>query len=175
MRTERFTADPSCDQGSGVHLDMSSFPTTNRWSLPARFRIWYHASALRLLVAEFCSLPYRMRYSLEIRAWERQGRTGTAPHSPSWDSIGGSQDYRRAYIVHMQQIQARYPFLSIFDLFLLGHTWRVGSEWRDRIRIARSQEGLNSSANPDGGNSMPPSGVPQPTKHDPPKTLPLQE
>src|SRR6266705_2470213 len=90
-----------------------------RISLSLRLRRWYRCSALRVLLGEFRSLRHRIRAVLEILAWERQGHRGPLPSFPTRRIIDGTRNDKRACIEYMQQTQGRYPFLSIFDLYLL--------------------------------------------------------
>jgi hypothetical protein len=157
----------SDDPVSGVRLDTSSLPNAiRRSSLFARLRCWYYVSALRLLLGELSSLRHRIAWVLEIRAWELRGRRGSIHRWPDRELIDGPQSYKRTYIRHMQQIQARHPFLSIFDLFLLGQTWKAGSEWDGRTYTSQNQDISRSSANPEGGNFMPLPAVPQSSRCD---------
>ena len=119
-------------------------PISKRISLSLRLRRWYRHSALRLLLSEIRALGHRIRWVLEIREVELL-RGKDSIHNWMNDSlIGGPQSYRLAYTGYMQRIEARYPFLSIFDLLLLAQAWKAGSEWNGRADTWQNQEEGNS-------------------------------
>jgi hypothetical protein len=159
---------------SGVRLDMSSFPKSSPLPPLGALRRWYYVSAPQLLAMELGNLFHRIRVSLEMRAWERRGYKGSVRHWLHAPLAFRSQSCKRAYIRYTQQLQAEHPRLSIFDHLLVGKAWQAGSEWDGPVGILRTQDRC-SSANPVGGNSMPPISVQQPTKHDPPNPLPSRE
>jgi len=108
-------------------LGHSHLPISNAAVLLRAFLGWYRHSVLRLLVGESRALGHRIRWVLEIVELQR-GRDSVR----EWMSqalVSGSQNYKRACIHYMQQIESRYQFLSIFDLFLLQQAWKAGSEW----------------------------------------------
>jgi hypothetical protein len=135
-------------------------------------RRWYRHSALRLLLAEIRATGHRIRRILEIREVELLRGRGPVRRWMDESLVGGPQSYKLAYTLHMQQLGARYPFLSNFDLLLLGNSWVAGSEWRVRQDTSQIQESACSSDDSKGGNSMPPLATQQPTKLDPPGLLP---
>lgn len=130
----------------------------------ARRRYW--TSALRLLVAEIRALGHRIRWVFEIREVELQRGTDSIRTWMDRGLISGSQNYKRAYIECMRQIEARHPFLSIFDLFLLQQAWKAGSEWNGRTDTSQSQDTSCSYAILESRNSMLPPAVQQSSKHD---------
>jgi hypothetical protein len=158
--------------GSRVPLDMSSFPKSSGLSLFRVLRLWYRASVLRILVMEFRNLLCHIRFSLETYELESQGQTGLIRLGLRAPLAFQSQSCKRAYIRYMQQIQAERPHMTILDLLLLGKAWQAGSEWNGPAGTLRTQDEC-SSANPVGGNSMPPLATQQLTKHDPSNPLPL--
>jgi hypothetical protein len=103
-------------------------------------RQWYWTSVLRLLVAEIRALGHRIRWVFEIREVELHLGKDSIRTWMDRGSISGSQNYKRAYIDCMRQIEARHPFLSIFDLFLLQQAWKAGSEWNGRMDTSQSQD-----------------------------------
>ncbi len=159
------------DSGSGVRLDMSSFPKSSPLSLFGVLRRWYHVSVLRLLLAEFRNLRYHIRVSLETRELEIHNSVGSARSGLRAPLGFRSQTCKRAYIRYMRQLRTEHPQLTILDHLLLGKAWHAGSEWDVPAGTLRTQDQC-SSANPVGGNSMPPLAVQQPTKHDPSNPLP---
>jgi hypothetical protein len=156
-----------------AHLDRSNLPTTNRRSLRAWLRRWYHVSELRLLVKELRSLPYRMARSCEIREEELRGCTGLGHTESASIQSPPFRNRRHAYIHHMQQLHAVHPWMTIVDLLLVEEAWKAGSEWRDHMDRWRNQ--INrSSVRPEGSNSIPPQVVQQSTTRDPLTPLPSQ-
>lgn len=149
-------------------MDTSSLPTSNQRSPRARLRRWYFGSVLRLLIQECRSLPARMARSLEIRAWWRRAESGSVPPEMEQFSVDGCRSCRHAYSLDMRRLEAEYPFLSIFDLQLATRMYLAGARRADCIcRMRHIPERNCSSANPEGGNSMPPLTVEQPTKREP--------
>ena len=165
---------PSYDLEARVLLDTSSLPTTSQLSLVGALRRWYWCSVLRLLLAEFCSLPHRIAVALEMRAWELRGYRGLCRTGFASALVPQSQRCRRAYIRYMQQLQTDRPALTIFDRLLAENAWKAGSVWDVRSDTLQSQIHC-SSAYPDGSNSMPLPAVPQSTTHDPQARLPSRE
>lgn len=165
----RATGARKSDDPTGI-----STPSKSKWfsSLFLRLRRWYRTSVLRLLVTESCSLFHRIQGTLEIRAWELRGHKGRPRILSGWTPLAGPQHYRRACIEYMQQLQARHPFLSILDLFLLEQAWRAGAEWDGRICTSQNQEVWGPSLTSQDGDSMPPQAVRQSTKRDPSGRLP---
>lgn len=153
-----------------VRLDISSFPSAKPSSPVLRLLRWYRGSLLRLFLAELRSLPLRMRRTCEIRAWEHRGYTGLDPQRFASPLAPPCRMWRRAYISYMQQLPSS---LTIFDRLLIERAWKDGLAWSVHIDTLRNQTG-DSSAYPDGGNSMPLSIVPQSTKHDPQSPPPLR-
>lgn len=156
------------DPESGVRLDMSSFPIATRRFRLASLRAWYRGSVLRLFLAELRSLSYRMKYTLEIRAWERRGYTGLDPQGFASPLAPPVRMWKRAYIRYMQQLPSS---LTLFDRLLVERAWKDGLVWSAHTGTLQNQTN-SSSAYPDRGNSMPLSAVPQSTKHDPLAPLP---
>jgi hypothetical protein len=159
---------------SGVRLDTSSCPKSRSLSLAGVLRRWYYVSVPRLLAMELRNLFHHIKVSLEMPGLEIRGYRGSVRKGMYAPLAFQSQSCRRAYIRYMQQLQLEHPRLSIFDLLLVGKAWQAGSEWDGPVGILRTQDRC-SSANPVGGNSMPPISVQQPTKHDPPNPLPSRE
>lgn len=169
---EVITISPSGPEWRGLP-DMSSFPSAKSRFLFARLRSWWFCSSLRLLMEECRSLPYRMAWSLEICAAERRG---------AWDlsrigfaSVSGQQlqSCKDAYIRYMRQIRMDRPWVTICDRLLAEAAWKAGLESGACTGISQSQT-QDSSAYPDGGNSMPPLAVRQDSKRDPSVPLPSQ-
>ena len=153
-----------------VLLDMSSLPTPKRWSQFSWLRVWYHASVLRLLLAEFRSFAFRIAKSLEIREELRRGCMGSNPPGNSLASVGRPQI--RAYMQYTQRLQTQFPHLTVFDWRVAEQSWVDGSAWNDHTHTSRIQNIHHSSANPVDGNSMPQKVVQQSTKRDPLTPLP---
>lgn len=107
----------------------------------ARLRRWYRHSALRLLVAEIRALGHRSRWVLQIREVELLRGKDSVRIWMDDSLVGGPQSYRLAYMCYMQQIEKRFPFLSIFDLLLLAQVWKAGSEWNGREDTSQRQDG----------------------------------
>lgn len=151
------------DQVSDIHLDISSLPNATRpATLFGWLRDWYYVSVLRLLIAECRSLAYRTARSLEIRAWELGGYRDSGHSRNDLLLSFESQNCKRAYIRYMQQIQTDHPFLSTFDRLLVAQAWQAGSEWDGRSCTLQTQDRC-SSASPEGGDSMLPLAVQQPS------------
>jgi len=136
-----------------VDLDISSLPSAIGWSPLARLRRSCFGSALRLLIADVRSLPHRISHSFEIGAWERRGGMGKGPQV--FDGIRWFQPDRRAYISHMQETQARFPFLTIFDLHLVSRSLMAGMELGVRTCTEQSQTEIRSCASPATDDSRP--------------------
>jgi len=128
---------------SHAQADTSSLvlPPTSKFALLGKAaRRRYLHSALRLLLAEIRALGRRIRWVLEIREVELLRGKDSIRKWMDDSLVGGSQSYKRAYICHMQQLETRYPFLSIFDLLLLAQTWKAGSEWNGRSDTSHSRD-----------------------------------
>jgi hypothetical protein len=106
----------------------------------ARLRRWYRHSALRLLVAEIRALGHRSRWALQIREVELLRGKDSVRMWMDDSLVGGPQSYKLAYICYMQQIEERFPFVSISDLLLLAQVWKAGSEWNGRKDTSQSQD-----------------------------------
>ena len=91
-----------------------------------RLRRWYRYSLLRLLLHEVCSLMYRIGWVFEI--YEAEHLRGKAEVRKWRVSCAVTGPYTRNYILYMQQIEALYPWLSIFDRLLLSQAWKAGLE-----------------------------------------------
>ena len=48
--------------------------------------------------------------------------------------------YRPDYILYIRQLEARHPFLSMFDVHLVSRAWRAGLEYGIRIGKLQSQD-----------------------------------
>jgi hypothetical protein len=167
---EEINGQPSYDPKSGVQLDTLSLPKSSQRSPLARLRRWYFGSVLRLLIQEFRSLPPRMARSIEIRSSWHQAVSGSVPLEIEPFSVDGCHSCRRAYSLDMRRLEAAYPFLSIFDLQVATQMYLAGARRAPCIcRIGHIPEQNCSSAYPEGGNSMRPLAVQQPTP------LPSQE
>lgn len=96
------------------------------YSIPLlRLRRWYRRSSLRLLLHDLHSLPYRMGWTLEIyEAGRLRGKVEVRRWAEGC-AVGGP--YTHEYILYMQQIEDKYPFLSLFDRLLLTEAWKAGS------------------------------------------------
>lgn len=125
------------DKPERVRVDTSRFPciARSRFSIVLR---WYQNSALRLLLSEGNSALQRIRWIREIRAVEHSsGKDSTRQwrHQSLVPAV-----YKPAYISHMQQMEARHPFLSMFDLFLLSQTWKAGLEYGIHMGMVQSRD-----------------------------------
>jgi len=125
------------DKPERVRVDMSRLPCIARSPFSIVLH-WYRNSALRLLLSEGNSALQRIRWIREIRAVE---------HSSGKDSVRQWRDqslvpavYKSAYISHMQQMETRHPFLSMFDLSLLSQTWKAGLEYGIHIGTLQSRD-----------------------------------
>lgn len=131
-----------------AHDDTLTSPRPNaKWLF--RFRVlrrWYWTSALCELPSELNNLTYRIRWALEIRAWELRGLRGQSPGAFPRTSIGPPQ--KHAYIDCMQQLQSHHPSPTIVDPYLAGESWRAGWEWRIRTDTLQSQRAQCSSGAP---------------------------
>ena len=151
---ELITASHLCSVAEcRVQVDTSSLPTSTAWSPLASILAWYRASALRLLIAELGSLLLRIAHSFEIRARERRGYVGKVPKVLEGVPAFHSRPDRRAYMHHMRQTEARFPFLTIFDLHLVSRSWRGGLECSAHTCTEQNQNS-HSSANPGEGHSI---------------------
>lgn len=106
-------------------------------------RQWYWNSALRLLIAEIRALGPRIRWVLEIREAELLRGKETILDWIDGCAVGGPRT--GDYIVYMQQVTARYPFLSIFDNLLLTEAWKAGLESGARADTAQNQVDIENS------------------------------
>jgi len=80
----------------------------------------YWTSVLRVLVTEVNNLVHRIRWALEIRSWELQGRPAQLPSLWGAAPVRPCSHYRHDYTVYVQRISDHHPFLSIADLSLVG-------------------------------------------------------
>ncbi len=127
-----------------VRIDISGFAPSTRRSLFARLHRWYRLSGLRLLLLEGRNLVHRIGSILEIAAWERRGYKAPIPKALNQISIPSFQLHKHAYMLHMQQTESAFPFLSIFDLHLVSQAWKAGLEYGIRTRTEQNQEAQSS-------------------------------
>lgn len=114
---------------------------------------------------------HRIGWIREIRVVER-GR-GKDSIRQLMEECLVPEAHKSAYIPHMQHTEARFPFLSIFDLWLLSRSWKAGLEYG--IRIGTLQTNTDrSSANPETDNSSLLVEAQQSSKHDPSNPPPSQ-
>ena len=124
--------------------------------------LWH--PSVREILKELGSLEWRIRRicqaSISVRYGCLQGnRVGRLANART-----------RACIRDTQEIGTIRPRATLLDRQLFVEGWQRGAEWAlCEIRNSRPDSlhiDLEASANPDGGKSMPPSEVPQPTKRD---------
>lgn len=93
---------------------------------PVLFRVlrrWYWNSALRVLLTELNNLPSRMRWALEIHAWELGGYRGQPPTQLSVTANSQCRICRPVYISHMQQLSNLQPTHTVVDSYLVSQAW----------------------------------------------------
>jgi hypothetical protein len=122
---------------SRVLQNTSSPHCVPRPNFSLRLRRWYSHSALRLLIVETSAARHRIRWVLGIQ--EAELRHGTEEVHALRESCGVSGPCTPDYILYMQHVEARFPFLSTFDRLLLSQAWRAGSESGVRNHTEHSQ------------------------------------
>ncbi len=169
----------SCRKGADnrIHVQTgTSAPPDSSPVFAFRFlRRWWFCSRLRVLLSELGNLTCRIRWALEIRAWEYSGCKGPLPSLYQLSAAPESSSRKRAYILYMQRISARHPSLTVIDHNLILQAWKDGWESCVREDIRSGQSGLDSSAYPEVSHSSSASEVQQSTKHDPSTPLPSPE
>ena len=153
-------------------LNISPLSTPTSFFLVQFLRRWWWSSRLRVLLPEIRTLACRMGWILEIRAWEMRGHRRPIPSIVGLAEGLQARKAKHACIPYMQQIQTRYPSLTIVDLFLVEQGWLAGWELGVRTYIAQNK---NSSTYPDSGNSMPREVTQQSTIHGSSTPLPSRE
>jgi hypothetical protein len=110
------------------------------------------------------NLVHRIRWVLEIRAWELRGYREPLPFLFQFPLTPEAKNSKRAYIRYTPQLMAQYPSLTIVDRSLLEQSWLAG--WKFGVRTCTSQSPtiLGPSDNLGGGNSMPPQATQQPSE-----------
>jgi hypothetical protein len=111
---------------SRVRLGISNLPPAPTPRPFLSLRRLYRNSSFRVLCDEIGALGHRIRWVLQIREAESLGHPaeilawmdGCAVHGPK----------TRDYILYMQQVRDKCPFLSIFDTLLLTEAWKAGWE-----------------------------------------------
>lgn len=107
---------------------------------PSLFRVlrrWYWNSALRVLLVELNNLPSRIRWALEIHAWELGGYRGQSPSQLSVTANSQCRICRPVYISYMQQLSNLQPTHTVVGSYLVSQTWWVG--WRSSRRTDKMQ------------------------------------
>jgi hypothetical protein len=102
------------DLVANARLDMSTLPTSKQLSLRGRIRACYCGSALRLLLEECGSLPFRIARSLEMREEERRGYKGLCHSGRALPLARRPQ--KLACIQYMQQLQIQRPRLTCLTI-----------------------------------------------------------
>ena len=125
-RTERAPVGTSNPSPS---IQLSPFPFLRRW---------YQLSLLRVLLSEGNAGLRRIRWIREIRAVERLSGKDSVRHWMGQSLVSAA--YKCAYIRHMQRMEVRHPFLSIFDLHLLSQSWKAGLEYGIHIGMLQNQD-----------------------------------
>lgn len=123
-----------------VRLDRSKLPYRPKTPLE-RLRYWYQNSLLRLLVWEGSGSLQRIRWTREIGVVLPPAGMGLVPqnHLWFWHSPMPAA-YRPDYILYIQQLEARHPFLSMFDMHLVSRSWMAGLEYGIHIGKLQSQD-----------------------------------
>jgi hypothetical protein len=107
---------------------------------PFLFRVlrrWYWNSALRVLLTELNNLPSRIRWALEIHAWELGGYRDQSPSQLSVLANSQCRICRPVYISHMQQLSNLQPTHTVVDSYLVSQAWWAG--WRSSRRTDKMQ------------------------------------
>jgi hypothetical protein len=140
--TPKEKANPSGREGTAgrVRLDMSKLPYKPK-TLLERLRYWYQNSLLRLLLWEGNGSLQRIRWTRQRRVVLPPVGKGLVPqnHLWFWHSPMPAA-YRPDYILYIRQLEARHPFLSMFDMHLVSRAWRAGLEYGIRIGKLQSQD-----------------------------------
>src|SRR5205809_1185582 len=151
---------------SGVRLDISALPTPKSRSPFRVLRQWYQLSILQSLIAEFCSLPSRIRFVMHIHeTMVNPVRKGQAPLELELYSVSGSDTCKDAYMRDMEQLRLEHPFLTYADLLILDRAWIAGHKSNDHTCMSCTQDKACESRKSEGGNLMPPVTTLQDSKH----------
>jgi len=173
QKTESLNALASQSAAPGIRVCTLSQKRSILSSLGEWIARCYRGSLLRLALRGLCSYYHRIRFERSIRGTLRfDAVRQSVSQVPCSDSRNEMQFCSRS-IQHLEQAR---PYMSLADgeLFLQG--WFQAARWYAHLDSeSRKAEQDGSSAYPDDGNSMPPSAVPQSTKHDRQDPLPSRE
>jgi hypothetical protein len=86
------------------------------------------ATYLRTLVAEFCSLPHRIRIGRQCY-WDTSKGSPSVPEflATEFALLRGVHKHKHAYSWDMRQLRERYPFLTDFDMHIARQAWNLGT------------------------------------------------
>jgi hypothetical protein len=175
---DRNRSDHREERGSSARIVvfLSNAPAA-AWRAVRRGRARLRRPSLaREIVREFYSCLCRIRTICGTKPYLYGLRFG-----PAADDLWNGRNHERihACILGMRAIITSRPWATYSDRQLIVEGWLSGAKWGlgethiPYADILRSDQ--LASANPDGGNSMPPSGVPQSTKRDSSNPLPSRE
>lgn len=160
---------------SGV-LWGSAVRPTPKWKRPLlALRESWRLSLAQLLLEEMCSLVRRIAARVQSRGLIFAAGTPVYPRCLSEVGLSEARRYTQSRTRHMRELQAANPWMDVLDVRVALQSWLAGIEFACGIFYSERPDRECASANPDGGNSMPPSGVPQPTRRDPSNPLPSSE
>lgn len=91
-------------------------------------RVWlFLPLSVRLLVAEVCNLPHRIRAAREISREFFEGLP-VVPKGSECFQISGPSSRKRAYSQDMKLLRERFPFLTHLDLSVATLAWKLGTQ-----------------------------------------------
>lgn len=141
---------------------------TPKWKRPLlALRESWRFSLGQLLAEELGSLVGRILARVQSQGLVFAAGTPPYPRCLSEAGLSEARRYTQSRTRHMREIQAANPWMDVLDVRVALQSWLAGIEFACGIFCSGKPDRECASANPDGGNSMPPSAVPQPTKHDP--------
>lgn len=156
-----------------IHVRILSRQRSTLLLLRERLVRSYRGSLLRLVLRGVCSCYQRIRFERSIRGTLRDDAVRrSVPLLPCSDSRNEMQFCTRS----IQSLEQARPYMTLADAELFLQGWFQAARWYAHLDSeSRKAEQDGSSAYPDDGNSMPPSAVPQSTKHDRQDPLPSRE
>jgi hypothetical protein len=131
----------------------------------------FHFSILRQVLLETRSLIHRI-------SWSRCRRTALdfaeVRQSLPQVSCSRSRNETQYCTASIEKLSEERPYLTLSDYRLLVEGFFLAEKWFLHTGMEHRKTQY-APANPDGGNSMPPSGVPQPSRRNPSNPLPWPE
>lgn len=160
---------------SGV-LRGSAVRPTPKWKRPLlALRESWRFPLGQLLAEELGSLVRRILARVQSQGLVFAAGTPLYPRCLSEAGLSEARRYTQSRTRHMRELQAANPWMDVLDVRVALQSWLEGIEFACAIFYSERPDRECASANPDGGDSMPPSGVPQPSKREPLNPLPSRE